>query len=72
MFHFLRIPCSTWRHVYYSQWCTDSESATVTLQVKASPRLVGRVEEAAKREGVARAEWVRAALVAACRAAASK
>ena len=51
---------------------TDSESATVTLQVKASPRLVGRVEEAAKREGVARAEWVRAALVAACRAAASK
>lgn len=51
---------------------TDSDSATITLQVKVSPRLMGRVEDAAKREGVGRAEFVRAALVAACRAAATK
>ena len=51
---------------------TESESATITLQVKASPKLVGHVEDAAKREGVGRAEWVRAALVAACRASADR
>ncbi len=51
---------------------TDSDSATITLQVKVSPRLLGRVEDAARREGVARAEWVRAALVAACRGSAGK
>ena len=48
---------------------TTTENATLPVTMRLTPRLLGRLDEAAEREGVGRVEWIRAAIVAALRAA---